>query len=94
MDNKNFDIINLKEAIRNNQPILIKNFLLNYQKDLTDIISDINNTENVEKHFYSSGVYVKNLDSHNFISKIKSDLNNENKLFYSEKNTKKRGFLP
>ncbi len=85
MNNKDLNIIKLQEAIKNNKPIFIKNFLSNYQKDLSYVITDINNTENADKHYYSSGVYAKNLDSHNFIINIKSDLNNQNDLIYTPK---------
>ena len=85
MNNKDLNIKKIKDAIKDNKPIMIKNFLSDYQKNLEDIITDIYNTENADKHYYSSGVYAKNLDSHEFIRKIKSDLNDENNLTYTQK---------
>ncbi len=79
------NIEKINDGIKNNKPIMIKNFLRDYNVDFESIINDILDLSNADKHYYTNGVYTKNLDSHQFIVDIKNKLNKDSNLIYNPK---------
>jgi hypothetical protein len=73
------------EGIKNNRPVFIKNFLLDYNVYKESLVKILKDTSTASKHNYTNGVYSKNLDNFNFISRIKGELNQEYDLQYKEK---------
>ncbi len=72
-------------SIKLNKPIFLKGFLVNYNVNKDKLIEYLRDTNNSEKHYYSKGVFVKNLDEYEFVKNIKNELNTDNNLIYKDK---------
>jgi len=76
---------NLIKSVKLNKPVFIKGFLSKYNVDINKLVSDLKDTTNADKHYYSNGVFLKNLDEYKFIGDIKKELNFDNNLIYKSK---------